>query len=255
VNVTPEPPGPNCANGGERIDIGIDTNGDGILEPNEIQKTAYVCNGAGLPQGGACTLGALQCSGLQQQLCSAAGQWQDIGTPCAQYCLAGACTPCAPGATQCADNSSLQTCGADGQWQPGVACSGAGLGGACSNGACDPLVPTSIAFLSPTSGEVMTPCFPVTYEVLDQNGNVYTGPDAPVMGMQASCAGAFYLDPACTQAADYFEGLPFQSLPVAGAYVGAMYFSPVLECPTTTFGVFTWAGPILEGQSPAVALF
>jgi Collagen triple helix repeat (20 copies) len=46
ISVTTEPPGPNCAAGGERIDVGIDTNGDGTLESSEIQKTAYVCNGS-----------------------------------------------------------------------------------------------------------------------------------------------------------------------------------------------------------------
>jgi GH35 family endo-1,4-beta-xylanase len=45
VNVTPEPPGPNCAQGGTRIDVGLDTNEDGILESNEITATSYVCNG------------------------------------------------------------------------------------------------------------------------------------------------------------------------------------------------------------------
>jgi hypothetical protein len=46
VNTTPEPPGSNCAAGGERIDVGIDTNGDGVLEAAEVQQTTYVCNGA-----------------------------------------------------------------------------------------------------------------------------------------------------------------------------------------------------------------
>jgi N-acetylneuraminic acid mutarotase len=55
VHMTPEPAGANCAAGGERIDVGIDLNGDGILEPNEIKQTAYVCNGL-TPNGdgGAC---------------------------------------------------------------------------------------------------------------------------------------------------------------------------------------------------------
>lgn len=45
VNVTPEAPGPNCAQGGTRIDVGIDLNGNGVLDPNEITSTSYVCNG------------------------------------------------------------------------------------------------------------------------------------------------------------------------------------------------------------------
>ncbi len=45
VSVSTEPPGANCANGGQRIDSGLDLNGDGTLEANEITSTRYVCNG------------------------------------------------------------------------------------------------------------------------------------------------------------------------------------------------------------------
>jgi GH35 family endo-1,4-beta-xylanase len=45
INVSNEPPGPNCAQGGTRIDVGNDLNGDGVLESNEITATSYVCNG------------------------------------------------------------------------------------------------------------------------------------------------------------------------------------------------------------------
>jgi hypothetical protein len=45
VAVTAEPPGANCATGGEKVQVGIDTNGDGVLEASEVQNTAYVCNG------------------------------------------------------------------------------------------------------------------------------------------------------------------------------------------------------------------
>ncbi len=46
VQITPEPAGPNCASGGERIDV--TESEDGGL----VQQTAYVCNGA---SGGAAT--------------------------------------------------------------------------------------------------------------------------------------------------------------------------------------------------------
>ncbi|MGH7884225.1 MAG: DUF7151 family protein [Thermodesulfobacteriota bacterium] len=46
VNVTPEPAGANCANGGNKIDTGLDTSGDGILDLAEILNTFFVCNGA-----------------------------------------------------------------------------------------------------------------------------------------------------------------------------------------------------------------
>ncbi|MBU1241085.1 VCBS repeat-containing protein [Myxococcota bacterium] len=43
--LSPEPEGSNCPYGGQRVDSGLDTNGDGILDAGEIQNTAYVCNG------------------------------------------------------------------------------------------------------------------------------------------------------------------------------------------------------------------
>lgn len=45
VQVRSEPAGANCANGGQRIDSGIDANGNGDLDAEE-QNTAYVCDGA-----------------------------------------------------------------------------------------------------------------------------------------------------------------------------------------------------------------
>lgn len=45
VKVTAESPGANCASGGTKIDTGIDKNKNKILDTDEIQSTAYVCNG------------------------------------------------------------------------------------------------------------------------------------------------------------------------------------------------------------------
>ena len=45
VTTTPEPAGANCANGGQRIDHGVDDDGDGVLDVEEIDGTTYVCNG------------------------------------------------------------------------------------------------------------------------------------------------------------------------------------------------------------------
>jgi hypothetical protein len=71
--------------GGEKIDVGIDTNGDGILESSEIQKTAYVCNG--IPQstdGGAGTDTGTSCS--------TAASCPTVTNPCAApTCIAGTC--------------------------------------------------------------------------------------------------------------------------------------------------------------------
>ncbi len=43
--VTSEPAGANCQNGGNKIDVGTDDNGDNILQTLEIDFTYYVCNG------------------------------------------------------------------------------------------------------------------------------------------------------------------------------------------------------------------
>ncbi len=42
----PEAAGANCASGGTRLDFGVDDNGNGTLEPSEIDASAHVCNGA-----------------------------------------------------------------------------------------------------------------------------------------------------------------------------------------------------------------
>lgn len=44
--VTPEPASKNCAQGGSKIQSGIDTNANAILDPVEVTSTSYVCNGA-----------------------------------------------------------------------------------------------------------------------------------------------------------------------------------------------------------------
>jgi hypothetical protein len=44
VSLTAASPGADCANGGERIDVGLDSNDDGVLEANEVQHTTFICN-------------------------------------------------------------------------------------------------------------------------------------------------------------------------------------------------------------------
>ncbi len=44
-SLTTEPSGMNCVNGGIKIDSGVDTNANGILDDTEIATTAYICNG------------------------------------------------------------------------------------------------------------------------------------------------------------------------------------------------------------------
>ena len=45
ISSSPEASGNNCANGGTRIDVGVDDNADGVLDATEIDQTQYVCNG------------------------------------------------------------------------------------------------------------------------------------------------------------------------------------------------------------------
>lgn len=46
VALSSEANGSNCTNGGTRIDVGLDDDGDQILDPGEIDSTSYVCDGA-----------------------------------------------------------------------------------------------------------------------------------------------------------------------------------------------------------------
>lgn len=46
VDTSAEPAGANCAQGGVRIDVGLDRNDDGMLETNEVDSSEYVCNGS-----------------------------------------------------------------------------------------------------------------------------------------------------------------------------------------------------------------
>jgi len=47
INVTEELSGDNCTSGGLKIEVGIDTNNNGILDLDEIQSTQHICNGDG----------------------------------------------------------------------------------------------------------------------------------------------------------------------------------------------------------------
>ena len=40
-----EPAGTNCANGGVKIEAGVDDNGNGQLDSNEVDSTQYICDG------------------------------------------------------------------------------------------------------------------------------------------------------------------------------------------------------------------
>lgn len=46
VDVVDEPAGAACPQGGKRVQLGRDTDGDGLLDPEEVSDTAVICNGA-----------------------------------------------------------------------------------------------------------------------------------------------------------------------------------------------------------------
>lgn len=58
TNVSSEPAGSNCASGGSRIQAGVDLNGNGILESNEVTSNSFICHGATGPTGPAGATGA-----------------------------------------------------------------------------------------------------------------------------------------------------------------------------------------------------
>jgi hypothetical protein len=45
ILATAEPDGANCVNGGQKLQVGLDDDGDGMLDPGEVDSTVYVCNG------------------------------------------------------------------------------------------------------------------------------------------------------------------------------------------------------------------
>jgi len=49
INTSAEPAGTNCPYGGTKIEFGVDANGNGVLDPNEVGATgtSYTCNGVG----------------------------------------------------------------------------------------------------------------------------------------------------------------------------------------------------------------
>lgn len=61
LDITPEPAGTTCKDGGSRISVGHDGNGNGALDPSEVESTAFACdapvNGAAaIDGGGGCQL-------------------------------------------------------------------------------------------------------------------------------------------------------------------------------------------------------
>ena len=53
LTIDAEPQGNKCPAGGTRIQSGIDMNADGLLQPNEVKSTRYICNGTHASKGDA----------------------------------------------------------------------------------------------------------------------------------------------------------------------------------------------------------
>ena len=51
VNLSSEPAGANCTTGGQKMESGLDSDNNGILDPGEVAQTQYVCNGTSGLQG------------------------------------------------------------------------------------------------------------------------------------------------------------------------------------------------------------
>lgn len=63
VSVSAEPAGANCAKGGQKIESGLDANGNGALDPAEVTATSYACDGAQGKSGCSAAPGALSLAG------------------------------------------------------------------------------------------------------------------------------------------------------------------------------------------------
>lgn len=81
IVVSPEPPGQNCADGGQRIDSGVDFDGDGTLDPAEIEATAYICASEGGQDGQSGTDSLITTTSVSaNDMCPAGGVRIDAGT-------------------------------------------------------------------------------------------------------------------------------------------------------------------------------
>jgi cysteine-rich repeat protein len=145
IRVTPEAAGANCAEGGVRIETGIDDDRSEMLDASEIDDTAYVCDGATpavcgdgrVDPGEQCDNGpsdtatcdsdcSIPACGDAHLNVAAGEQCEDgnitSGDGCSLLCRIEP-TSCVAGTTQCL-GTNRQTCGAGGTWGPALACPG-----------------------------------------------------------------------------------------------------------------------------------
>jgi hypothetical protein len=79
---TPLPPGAECPAGGKRIDTGFDDNDNGILDPNEVRATEFICDGEDGPTGPTGPMGPRGDAGPMGRNALAATYPAEPGEPC-----------------------------------------------------------------------------------------------------------------------------------------------------------------------------
>jgi hypothetical protein len=82
MHVSTEAAGEHCANGGSRIDAGLDASRDGTLDTGEVSSSQYVCSGGTGEAGVAGTTGASGGNGLSALV-------QMVDEPSGAHCSAG----------------------------------------------------------------------------------------------------------------------------------------------------------------------
>jgi len=85
IRVTQEPPSANCFEGGQKIEVGLDQNADGVLDPSEVDaaQTAYVCQPLSKPAFTQLALGGTHTCGLTTRgkvWCWGEGREGQLGT-------------------------------------------------------------------------------------------------------------------------------------------------------------------------------
>lgn len=63
IRMTKEPAGDNCAAGGQKVEVGVDANADGVLADAEVTSQTFVCDGAKGKSGCSAAPGALSILG------------------------------------------------------------------------------------------------------------------------------------------------------------------------------------------------
>lgn len=145
IRITPEAAGSHCAEGGVRIETGVDDNADAVLDTAETDDTVYVCNGVTpavcgngqVEPGEQCDNGPTDTTTCDSdcsipvcgdaQLNVAAGEECEDGNitsgdGCSVICRIEP-SPCITDRTQCL-GAGVQMCGSDGTWGPAIACPG-----------------------------------------------------------------------------------------------------------------------------------